>query len=89
MFAPLLALLPIVDNFAKSREISKSIMDKGQSAADDLNSYAWNALLLPDPISQETLDVAQRANDLAKNSFATQVSATILCRVRWKEVLAA
>jgi hypothetical protein len=47
-------------------------MDKGQSAGDDLNSYAWHALLLADPISQETLDVAQRANDFAKNSFATQ-----------------
>jgi tetratricopeptide (TPR) repeat protein len=58
-------------DFAKSREILKGIIDKGQSQESDLNSYAWDALYLPGPIDQDSLDVAERANELTKNaSFA-------------------
>lgn len=53
--------------FGKSRKITKSIIDKGQATEEDLNTYAWYALLLPGPIDQETLDEAQRANELTKN----------------------
>lgn len=52
----------------KSREILKGIIDRGQAAEDDLNLYAWYALLLPNPITDETLDMAHRANDLSKNN---------------------
>ncbi len=52
----------------KSREILKGIIDKGMATQEDLNLYAWYALLLPSPITDETLDVAHRANDLGKNS---------------------
>ncbi len=55
-------------DFAKSREILKGIIDKGQSQESDLNSYAWNALYLPGPIDQDSLDVAERANELTKNA---------------------
>ena len=56
--------------FAKSREILKTIADKGQATSGDMNQYAWYALLVPGPIEQETIDIALRANDLAKNNFA-------------------
>jgi tetratricopeptide (TPR) repeat protein len=57
--------------FAKSREILKSISDKGQATGSDLNQYAWFALAMPLPIAQETIDMGIRANDLSKNgSFA-------------------
>jgi tetratricopeptide (TPR) repeat protein len=55
-------------DFAKSREIVKGIIDKGQSQESDLNLYAWDALYLPGPIDQDSLDVAQRANELTKNA---------------------
>lgn len=52
----------------KSREITKTIIDKGKSNEQDLNLYAWYALFLPGPIAPETLDMAHRASDLSKNS---------------------
>ena len=57
--------------FGKSREITKGIIDKGQSTANDLNLYAWYALPLPAPIGQDAIEAAERANELTKNnSFA-------------------
>jgi hypothetical protein len=44
------------------------MIDKGQATESDLNLYAWYALLLPGPIDQNAIDVAQRANDLSKNA---------------------
>ena len=44
------------------------MIDKGQATQDDLNSYAWSALFLPGPIDQESIEIAERANDLAKDS---------------------
>lgn len=52
----------------KSREILKGVIDRGKSTEEDLNLYAWYALLLPNPITDETLDLAHRANDLGKNN---------------------
>jgi tetratricopeptide (TPR) repeat protein len=52
----------------KSREILRGIIDRGKATEEDLNLYAWYALLLPNPITDETLDMAHRANDLGKNS---------------------
>jgi tetratricopeptide (TPR) repeat protein len=54
--------------FSKSREITKTLIDRGQATENDLNLYAWYALLLPPPIDAETMDVAVRANDLSKNA---------------------
>jgi len=62
----------------KSREILKGIIDKGKATKDDLNLYAWSALLLSDPITDETLDVAHRANDLGKNN-SFDVLHTLAC----------
>ncbi len=58
--------------FAKSREILKTIIDKGQATGTDLNLYAWYALPHAAPIDQDTIDMALRANDLTKNSFAIE-----------------
>jgi tetratricopeptide (TPR) repeat protein len=52
----------------KSREILRGIIDKGRAAEEDLNQYAWFALLLPNAITDETLDLANRANDLGKSN---------------------
>jgi tetratricopeptide (TPR) repeat protein/transglutaminase-like putative cysteine protease len=55
-------------DFAKAREILKSLIDKGQAASQDFNEFAWFALELPGPIQQETIDLAVRGNDLTKNA---------------------
>lgn len=54
--------------FDKSREVLKTLIDKGRATPEDLNLYAWYALSLPQPIDQEALDAAGRANDLTKNA---------------------
>ena len=54
--------------FSQSREIIKVLIDQGQATENDLNLYAWYALLLPPPIDAETIDTAVRANDLSKNA---------------------
>jgi len=54
--------------FGESRNIISGIINKGQATESDLNLYAWYALLLPGPIDQNAIDVAQRATDLSKNA---------------------
>jgi len=58
--------------FAKAREIIKTIADKGQASSEDLNLYAWFALELPTPVDQDSIDTALHAADLSKNSFAIE-----------------
>lgn len=53
----------------KSRAILKGIIDKGDATASDLNQYAWYALLVPAPITDKTLELAHRADELSKNNF--------------------
>ena len=60
------------NQFANAREMGKTLIDKGQATASDLNDYAWYALALPGPVDQDTIDKAVRANDLNANSFAIQ-----------------
>jgi len=52
----------------RSREIMKTIIDKGQATANDMNIYAWSALFVPEPIDQKTIDISVRSNDLSDNS---------------------
>jgi tetratricopeptide (TPR) repeat protein len=54
--------------FQKSREIIKGLIDKGQATANDLNLYAWYALLISPPIGQDTIDAALRATDMTNNA---------------------
>ena len=64
-------------NIEKSRAILKGIIDKGKATESDLNQYAWYALMLPQPITDETIEVANRANDLSKNNFS--IIHTVAC----------
>ena len=54
--------------FAKAREITKTIIDKGQGSDFDLNLFAWYALYVPGPVTQDSLDSAERASELTKNA---------------------
>ena len=54
--------------FAQSREITKTIIDKGQATANDLNLYAWYALFLSTPLGHDGVEIGQRANELTKNA---------------------
>jgi transglutaminase-like putative cysteine protease/tetratricopeptide (TPR) repeat protein len=53
--------------FEKARGLIKTLMDRGKATENDMNSYAWSALLVPPP-DQDAIDAARRANDLTKNS---------------------
>ncbi|HVJ05441.1 MAG TPA: DUF3857 domain-containing protein [Candidatus Saccharimonadales bacterium] len=55
-------------DFKKSRAILKTIIDKGQGTANDMNTYAWDALFVPGPIEQESIDIGVRGNELTSNS---------------------
>jgi len=59
--------------FQKSREIIRGLIDKGQATANDLNLYAWYALLIPHPVEQDTIDAALRANDLTNYTNFTML----------------
>jgi tetratricopeptide (TPR) repeat protein len=54
--------------YAQSREITKTIIDKGQATSNDLNLYAWYALFLPTPVAHDGIEIGQRANELTKNT---------------------
>ncbi|HEY6348680.1 MAG TPA: DUF3857 domain-containing protein [Candidatus Angelobacter sp.] len=54
--------------YPKSRELMKTLIDKGNASANDLNTYAWDALYVPGPVDQDAIDTAHRASDLTKNS---------------------
>jgi tetratricopeptide (TPR) repeat protein len=51
----------------KARELVKGLMDHGKATASDLNSYAWDALMLPGSMAQDSLDAAEHANQQTKN----------------------
>ncbi|HJX84916.1 MAG TPA: hypothetical protein VJ723_11275, partial [Candidatus Angelobacter sp.] len=54
--------------FAKARDLYKGLMDRGKATEQDLNGFAWYALSVPGPIDRESIDAAQRANELTKNA---------------------
>lgn len=64
-------------NIEKSRTILKKIIDQGKATESDLNLYAWYALLRPEPIDDETIEIAHRADDLSKNNFS--ILHTVAC----------
>ncbi|HLJ90893.1 MAG TPA: DUF3857 domain-containing protein [Candidatus Angelobacter sp.] len=63
--AALLALYR--SDVAGSRKLLKSLADRGKATASDLNLYAWDALMLPGGVDKDSIEAAQRANDLTKN----------------------
>ena len=54
--------------FDKARDLLKGLMEKGKATGSDLNLYAWEALFLPGPVAEESVDAAQRANELTKRA---------------------
>lgn len=55
-------------DFAKSRQFMKDLMDRSRATQRDLNLYAWDALFLPGEIGRETIEAAERANQMSQNS---------------------
>ncbi|HKD45751.1 MAG TPA: DUF3857 domain-containing protein [Candidatus Angelobacter sp.] len=55
-------------NFTITRQLLKELMDRSKATQGDLNSYAWDALFLPPPIGQDSVEAAERANQLSKSA---------------------
>jgi Flp pilus assembly protein TadD/transglutaminase-like putative cysteine protease len=55
-------------DFIKSRQLMKDLADHSKATQSDLNSFAWDALFLPGEIAPETIEAAERANQLSQNA---------------------
>jgi histone deacetylase complex regulatory component SIN3 len=55
------------NDFTRSRQLIKGLMDRSKASEQDLNSYAWDILSLGKP-DQEAIEAAQRADQLTKNA---------------------
>lgn len=55
-------------DFIKSRQLMKDLADRSKATQNDLNLYAWDALFLPGEIGPETIEAAERANQLSQNA---------------------
>lgn len=55
-------------DFVRSRQLIKALMDRSKATEGDLNLYAWDALFLPGDIGQDSIDAAERANQMSRNS---------------------
>lgn len=55
-------------DFVHSRELIKSLMDRGKATTSDMNSYAWADLFQPSKIDQDSIEAAERANQMTKNA---------------------
>jgi hypothetical protein len=55
-------------DFIKSRQLMKDLADHSKATQNDLNLFAWDALFLPGEIGPETIEAAERANQLSQNS---------------------
>lgn len=62
------ALAEYRGDFAKSRQLIKELMDRSKATQSDLNSFAWSALFLPGEIGQDSIEAAERANQLSQNA---------------------
>jgi Flp pilus assembly protein TadD len=55
-------------DFIKSRQLMKDLADHSKATQNDLNLYAWDALFLPGEIGPDSIEAAERANQLSLNS---------------------
>ena len=55
-------------DFIKSRQLLKDLADRSKASQNDLNLFAWDALFLPADIGQDSIEAAERANQLSQNS---------------------
>jgi transglutaminase-like putative cysteine protease/Tfp pilus assembly protein PilF len=65
-------------DYAKARQLTKTLIDRSKATQSDLNQYAWDALFLPAPIEQDSIAAAERANQLSKNSNFS-IMHTLVC----------
>lgn len=54
-------------DYTRTRQLLRGLMDRSKATQGDLNSYAWDALFLPAPIGQDSIEAAERANQLSNN----------------------
>ena len=65
-------------DFGKSRQLIKPLIDRSRATQDDLNQYAWDALFMAEEVGPDSIEAAERGNQLTKNSnFA--VMHTLAC----------
>jgi transglutaminase-like putative cysteine protease/Flp pilus assembly protein TadD len=55
-------------DYAKARQVIRALMDRSKATETDLNSYAWDALFLPAPLERDSVEAAERANQLSQNA---------------------
>ena len=55
-------------DFVRSRQLIKDLIDRSKATENDLNSYAWDALFLLGDIGQDSIDAAERANQMSRDS---------------------
>jgi tetratricopeptide (TPR) repeat protein len=55
-------------NVEGAEKTIKPLIENNKATDEDLNLYAWNALLLPGPISPDAIEAAERANDRTKSA---------------------
>lgn len=55
-------------DFVKSRQLLKDLADHAKATQSDLNSFAWDALFLPGDVQQESIEAAERANQMSQNA---------------------
>jgi predicted Zn-dependent protease len=46
----------------------KELKDHSRATKSDLNAFAWDALFLPGEVDKETIEAAERANQLTQNA---------------------
>ena len=55
-------------DFIKSRQLLKDLADRSKATQEDLNLFAWDALFLPGEIGPDSIEAAERANQLSQNA---------------------
>ena len=55
-------------DFAGAQKLMKPLIDRSKATNADLNTYAWDSLLVPGAISPDAIEAAERANDRTNNS---------------------
>jgi len=65
-------------DFNKSRQLLKDLAERSKATQNDLNLFAWDALFLPAEIGQDSIEAAERANQLSQNSNYS-IMHTLVC----------
>jgi transglutaminase-like putative cysteine protease/Flp pilus assembly protein TadD len=55
-------------DFARSRQLIRELIDNSKASQSDMNMFAWDSLFLSGEIDQQSLEAAERANQLSRNA---------------------